>query len=55
MLDGAEKDPITGLKHHTHYGRPNWNALFDEYSRLHPKQEIGVFVCGPQEINHSFS
>ena len=51
MRDGEESDCITGLKQKTHYGRPDWNVLFDNWSRTHSKKQIGVFVCGPQVIS----
>ena len=51
MRDGEESDCITGLTQKTHYGRPDWNVLFDNWSRTHSRKQIGVFVCGPQVIS----
>jgi NADPH oxidase 1 len=55
---GAMNDPLTGLKSRTHYGRPNWKAMFTgmrdgiergTYIRgLAGRQtKVGVYFCGP--------
>lgn len=31
-------------------GRPNWNRIFKEKKEMHPRDEIGVFLCGPDTI-----
>ena len=58
---GALNDPLTGLKSRTHYGRPNWKAMFTgmrdgiergTYIRgLAGKQsKVGVYFCGPSVL-----
>ncbi|XP_043919396.1 NADPH oxidase 3 [Protopterus annectens] len=44
-------DVITGLKHKTFYGRPNWNAEFKELVQNHTGTDIGVFYCGPKPLS----
>ncbi len=41
---------IEGLKKRTHYGRPNWDTVFQQLIR---KQEgkISVFFCGPPSLS----
>ena len=41
---------IEGLKKRTHYGRPNWDTVFQGLIR---KQEgkISVFFCGPPSLS----
>lgn len=53
--DGTGPDPITGLSEHTHYGRPDWQKLFQTYSKVHHGETIGVFVCGPKVISDQLS
>jgi NADPH oxidase len=31
-------------------GRPNWNRIFKGVKASHPDEDIGVFLCGPDEI-----
>ncbi|XP_053317253.1 NADPH oxidase 3 [Spea bombifrons] len=44
-------DVITGLKHKTLYGRPNWHKEFSHIANNHPSNSIGVFFCGPKSIS----
>jgi NADPH oxidase len=55
---GAVYDPLTGLKSRTHYGRPNWKAMFTgmrdgiergTYVRglAGMQSKVGVYYCGP--------
>merc|ERR1712217_706495 len=32
------------------FGRPNWGRIFCKIAEEHPKEEIGVFLCGPSAI-----
>merc|ERR1712079_96885 len=32
------------------FGRPNWGRIFTQMAEDHPKEEIGVFLCGPSAI-----
>ncbi|KAJ7653160.1 NADPH oxidase [Mycena polygramma] len=50
---GAEKDAITSLRAPTHYGRPNWDRIFDSLGQKHPESDIGVFYCGPPQLASS--
>ncbi|GAA94526.1 hypothetical protein E5Q_01178 [Mixia osmundae IAM 14324] len=47
---GSERDSITGLKAPTHFGRPNWSAIFQSLQHRHPSTEVGVFFCGPKPL-----
>lgn len=33
-----------------YFGRPNWGRIFFKMAEEHPKEEIGVFLCGPSAI-----
>lgn len=45
---GSEKDAISGLRAPTHYGRPNWDLIFQSIRSKHPSTECGVMFCGPK-------
>ena len=58
---GAVVDPLTGLKSRTHYGRPNWKAMFTgmrvgiergTYIRglAGMRTKVGVYFCGPSPL-----
>ena len=58
---GALNDPLTGLKSRTHYGRPNWKAMFTgmrdgiergTYIRglAGMQSKVGVYFCGPSVL-----
>lgn len=58
---GAILDPLTGLKSRTHYGRPNWKAIFagmrdgierGTYIRglAGMQSKVGVYFCGPSVL-----
>jgi len=47
----SNRDAVTGLRSKTHYGRPNWNLIFAGLCDAHPKEEVGVFFCGPAPIS----
>jgi NADPH oxidase len=60
----AVNDPLTGLRSHTHYGRPNWKAMFTgmrdgiergTYIRglAGMQSKVGVYFCGPAVIAKS--
>jgi len=34
----------------THFGRPDWQAVFGELEEQHPGENIGVFYCGPAVV-----
>ncbi|KAK7107772.1 cytochrome b-245 heavy chain-like [Littorina saxatilis] len=40
-------DPITGLQQKTHYGRPQWDRVFEQLAEDHRGKKVGVFFCGP--------
>lgn len=50
--DQTGKDIVSGLnsKQLTHFGRPDWDAVFNEARTRHPGEEIGVFYCGPHAL-----
>ncbi|XP_073529454.1 NADPH oxidase 3 [Phyllobates terribilis] len=44
-------DVITGLRHKTNFGRPNWNKEFRYIADSHTGRSIGVFFCGPKPLS----
>ncbi|KAM4694909.1 NADPH oxidase 3 [Discoglossus pictus] len=48
-------DVITGLRHKTFYGRPNWNKEFIHIAGNHSSDSIGVFFCGPKSLSKSLN
>uniref|UniRef100_A0A8C5W7T8 NADPH oxidase 3 n=1 Tax=Leptobrachium leishanense TaxID=445787 RepID=A0A8C5W7T8_9ANUR len=44
-------DVITGLRHKTIFGRPNWHKEFRHIANHHPSHSIGVFFCGPKSLS----
>ncbi|TYZ68820.1 hypothetical protein PybrP1_000701 [[Pythium] brassicae (nom. inval.)] len=48
------QDFVSGLKAKsgqlTHFGRPDWDRVFQEAAVKHPGEEIGVFFCGPHAL-----
>lgn len=58
---GAINDPLTGLQSRTHYGRPNWKAIFtgmrdgiEQGTYIHGmagmRTKVGVYFCGPSGL-----
>ncbi|XP_071956968.1 NADPH oxidase 2-like [Antedon mediterranea] len=45
------KDPITGLRQKTHYGRPKWKDIFKQIASDNPGIDVGVFFCGPSGLS----
>ncbi len=44
----SKRDPVTGLKARTFFGRPAWRTLLETIGRVHEDVgRIGVFFCGP--------
>ncbi|ELU06497.1 hypothetical protein CAPTEDRAFT_191097 [Capitella teleta] len=42
------RSTFTGLKAKTHFGRPNFDKIFEAVGNKHPQvQKVGVFSCGP--------
>ncbi|KAH9809988.1 ferric reductase NAD binding domain-containing protein [Melampsora americana] len=50
-IDGS-RDVVTRLKSPTHYGRPNWDRVFNSVRERHPATDVGVFFCGPPSLGH---
>ncbi len=51
MYSENVRDPLTGLRAPTHYGRPAWGTIFKEVVEKHRGQHIGVFFCGPRILS----
>jgi len=34
----------------TYAGRPNWRRIFKQMQQQYPKEEVGVFLCGPPQV-----
>ncbi|RHY36032.1 hypothetical protein DYB38_010104 [Aphanomyces astaci] len=52
--DATGRDVVSGLinaKQMTHFGRPNWDAVFHNLTRKHRGEEVGVFFCGPHALD----
>jgi len=32
------------------FGRPNWGNIFPQLAQEHPKEDIGIFLCGPSAL-----
>ncbi|KAK1926379.1 ferric reductase NAD binding domain-containing protein [Papiliotrema laurentii] len=47
---GAETDTITHLRAPTHFGRPNWDRIYEGIANKHPDTDCGVFFCGPPPL-----
>ncbi|KAM5165234.1 NADPH oxidase 3 [Mantella aurantiaca] len=47
----SDLDVVTGLRHKTNYGRPNWHKEFRCIADKHPSDSIGVFYCGPKSLS----
>jgi len=50
---GAERDAITSLRAPTHFGRPNWDRVFQSIGDQHPETDVGVFFCGPTVLSNT--
>lgn len=53
LHEGDEADPVTGLQQKTHYGRPNWDKIFETLSKNHAGISVGVFFCGPSALSNT--
>jgi predicted ferric reductase len=47
MKSAGRSDIITGLRTHTHFGPPDWNAMLQPIVRRHESRQIHVYFCGP--------
>ncbi|GAA6038559.1 hypothetical protein JCM8097_004630 [Rhodosporidiobolus ruineniae] len=47
---GGDHDAVTRLRAPTHYGRPDWDRIFDTLATSHPETDVGVFFCGPKPL-----
>ena len=37
LHEHEDVDPVTGLAQKTHYGRPNWDKIFQDLAKSHPR------------------
>lgn len=44
------RDPITGLKSLTYFGRPRFDPIIRELKEKYYLCRIGVFYCGPDKL-----
>lgn len=51
------RDMISGLqtRTRTHFGRPDWDAIFSDLVKRHPGEKIGVFFCGARSLESILS
>jgi predicted ferric reductase/Ca2+-binding EF-hand superfamily protein len=47
MHGSGRSDMITGLRMHTHVGRPDWEAMLGSIAERHGSGQVDVFYCGP--------
>lgn len=45
-------DVMSGLRSHvlTHFGRPDWDSVFQRIQDKYPKETVGVFYSGPNTL-----
>jgi predicted ferric reductase len=46
----SKRDLTTGLKSKTRFGRPDWDTLFEEFSKKRGPGTSAVFFCGPEAL-----
>jgi hypothetical protein len=46
----SHRDLTTGLRSRTRFGRPDWDALFEEFSAQRGPGSTSVFFCGPAAL-----
>lgn len=51
------RDVVSGLETptRTHFGRPDWDAIFSDLRTAHPHTDVGVFFCGPRSFEGTLS
>jgi hypothetical protein len=47
MHASGRSDMITGLRTHTHVGRPDWDAMLGAIATRHQPNQVDVYFCGP--------
>jgi predicted ferric reductase/Ca2+-binding EF-hand superfamily protein len=47
MMREGRSDVVTGLRTHTHFGVPDWEAMLGGIAREHPNERVDVYFCGP--------
>jgi len=47
MRDEGRSDMITGLRHFTHVGPPDWPRLLGAIASRHAPNRVDVCFCGP--------
>jgi len=47
MHTSGRSDMITGLRTHTHVGRPDWESMLGRISEAHRSERVDVYFCGP--------
>jgi predicted ferric reductase len=47
MHSSGRSDMITGLRTHTHVGRPDWAAMLGSIAARHRSLPVDVYFCGP--------
>ncbi|KAJ3042151.1 hypothetical protein HDV00_008036 [Rhizophlyctis rosea] len=45
-----KKSLLTGLTRETHFGRPDWDEIFEQTAAEFPGGTVGVFYCGPPAL-----
>ena len=47
MHASGRSDMITGLRTHTHVGRPDWESMLRRIHDNHTPEQVDVYFCGP--------
>jgi len=55
MHTSGRSDMITGLRTHTHFGRPDWAGMLGSIAARHRPNHVDVYFCGPPGLGSLLS
>jgi len=55
MHTSGRSDMITGLRTHTHFGRPDWAGMLGSIAARHRPNQVDVYFCGPPGLGSLLS
>ena len=55
MHSSGRSDMITGLRTHTHVGRPDWETMLGRIRDAHQPRRVDVYFCGPPGLAKSLA
>ena len=53
ITDDHRQDPLTGCRHKTFYGRPNFNRILAKIKDDNRGKDIYAYCCGPKSISNN--